>query len=73
MTAALRLQEPFVLGDRKIYPVVSEICFCMERGMTALVSPVAILIEENGQVTGAVLGDASLEDIIGRLIVGKSS
>ena len=70
MTATLRLQEPLILGDRKIYPVVSEICLSLEHGTTALLNPVALIIEENGHITCAVLGDLSPEDILGRLIAG---
>ena len=70
MTTALHLQEPVILGDRKIYPVVSEFCLSLEHGTTALLTPVALIIEENGQITCAILGDLSLDDILGRLIAG---
>ena len=70
MTAALRLQEPFVLGDRKIYPVVSLVSLSLEHGTTALLNPVALIIEDHGHITCAVLGDASPEEIVGHLIAG---
>ncbi|MFA4878056.1 MAG: hypothetical protein WC586_11650 [Methanoregula sp.] len=70
MTATLRLQEPFVLGDRKIYPVVAEVCVSMEHGMTVMVNPVAVIIEENGFFSGAVLDNTPLETILEQLIAG---
>ncbi|WP_321506944.1 hypothetical protein [uncultured Methanoregula sp.] len=71
MTGTLRLQEPVIIGDRKIWPVVAEVCIIMEHGMTAMVNPVALIMEENGHFTGAVLGDTPLETILDRLIAGE--
>jgi hypothetical protein len=68
MTAEIRLQEPKVIGNRTIIPVVSEYSLCHERGMLVLVRPLALLIGEGGK-WGIVLleGDsvvALLEKII---------
>jgi hypothetical protein len=72
MTGALRLQEPFISGSRKIYPVVAEVSWSAARGMTAMISPVAVIIEEDGRFSGAVFEEGSLEHIIGRLIKGET-
>jgi hypothetical protein len=48
MTPEIRLQEPRVLGNRTIIPVVSEMSFCQEQGMIASVRPLALLIGEDG-------------------------
>nr|WP_321351768.1 hypothetical protein [uncultured Methanoregula sp.] len=71
MKAAIRLQDPFIDGDRKIYPVVTETGVTMGLGMTATVTPVALIIEEGGDFTGATLEETSLEDILRRLIAGE--
>jgi hypothetical protein len=48
MTAEIRLQEPQVIGNRTIIPVVSEYSLCHEQGMLVSVRPLALLIGEGG-------------------------
>ncbi|MGA2917147.1 hypothetical protein [Methanoregula sp.] len=68
MTAEVRMQEPRVMGNRIIIPVVSDVSLCHEQGMMCSVRPLALLIGEDGK-WGIVLleGDsvvALLEKII---------
>jgi hypothetical protein len=67
MTGRLRLQKPVIIGDRTIWPVVAEVWVTMEHGMTARINPVALIVEEKGHFTGAVLDDMSMETILDRL------
>ena len=68
MTAEIRMQEPQVIGNRTIIPVVNDLSVSHELGMMASVRPLALLIGEDGK-WGIVLleGDsiiALLEKII---------
>ncbi|MGB7787983.1 hypothetical protein [Methanoregula sp.] len=68
MTAEIRMQEPLVIGNRTIIPVVSDVSLSHEQGMMASVRPLALLIGEDGK-WGIVLleGDsvvALLEKIV---------
>ncbi len=68
MTPAVRVQEPFVCGERKIYPVVAETSVAMPHGMTGGITPVALIIEENGIYSCTVLGAEPLERLLDLLI-----
>lgn len=68
MNASVRLQEPFVMGSRKIYPVVAEESMSMERGMMGSLVPLALIIEEDGNFSFALLAGESLLEILEKLV-----
>jgi hypothetical protein len=69
MNTELRLQEPQVYGDRTIIPVVSEISACHAYGMTGSITPVALLIGQDGEWGIALLEGDSVIALLERLIL----
>jgi hypothetical protein len=67
MTTAVRLQEPLVLGGRRVFPVVAEACTGIGQGVVASVVPLALIIEEEGEYTVALLGIDSVAALLEKL------
>jgi hypothetical protein len=67
MTTAVRLQEPLVLGERRVYPVVAEAWTGFDQGGIASLVPLALIIEEGGEYTVALLGIDSVAALAERL------
>ena len=68
MNANVRLQEPFVMGNRKIYPVVFEETMILESGMVGSLAPLALIIEEDGRFSCALLAGESFLEILEKLV-----
>lgn len=68
MNANVRLQEPFVMGNRKIYPVVFEETMILESGMVGSLAPLALIIEEDGRFSFALLAGESFLEILEKLV-----
>lgn len=69
MNAELKLQQPQILGNRTIVPVVSETFVCNEQGMAGSIRPVALLIGEDGKWDIALLEGDSPVAILERLVL----
>lgn len=68
MTATVRLQEPFVLGSRRVYPVVAEMTQIFGGGMVASVLPLALIIEEDGVFSYTLLEADSFIAVLEKLV-----
>jgi hypothetical protein len=69
MNAELKLQQPQILGNRTIVPVVSVCSVCHEQGMAGSIRPVAILIGEDGGWGIALLEGDSPVAVLERLVL----
>ena len=67
MSSGVRLQEPFVDGDRKIYPVVAEASVSVGNGMIGSLVPLALIIEEDGTYSYMLLAADSLVAVLEKL------
>lgn len=67
MTAAVRLQEPLVLGRRRVFPVVAEACTGIGQGAFGSVVPLALIIEDEGEYSVALLAIDSVAALLEKL------
>jgi hypothetical protein len=72
VTATIRLQEPFIDGDRRIYPVVSCVSETFSHGTVGSLLPLALIIEEGTEVSCVLLGGDSLGAILEKLVAAYS-
>ena len=68
MSANVRLQEPYRVGNRKIYPVVVEETTIMGIGMVGSLAPLALIIEEDGEFSYTLLAGESLPAVLEKLV-----
>lgn len=64
MSATVRVQEPLVTGNRKIYPVVAEMSLTMGQGMMGSLIPLALIIEEDGTFSYILLEGESFPALL---------
>ena len=69
MTAEIRMQEPQVIGNRTIIPVVSDLSASHEQGMMASVRPLALLIGEDGKWGIVLLEGDSLVALLEKIVL----
>jgi len=67
MTAGVRLQAPFIDGSRKIYPVVAETSMQGDYGIVGSLLPLALIIEENGDLSCALIEGDCIISILEKL------
>ena len=67
MTAAVRLREPFIDGNRRIYPVVAETDLTISHGMVGSLIPLALIIEEEGKLSCALIEGDCIISILEKL------
>jgi hypothetical protein len=67
MTANIRLQEPVTCGNRRIYPVISEVTVTFATGIAASLIPLALIIEEDGEYTYALFEGDSILSVIEKM------
>lgn len=67
MSDGVRFAAPLVVGSRTIYPVVAEAIAGYGSGMAGTVIPLALIIEEDGRYTCALLGTDTLVSLLEKL------
>lgn len=67
MSERVRIAQPLVVGSRRIYPVVAEAVTGYGCGMAGTVLPLALIIEEDGRYTCALLGTDTLVSLLEKL------
>jgi hypothetical protein len=68
MTATIRLQDPFIDGNRRIYPVVTDVEATFGPGAVGYLAPLALIIEEDGRVSCVLIGGDSIVAILEKLV-----
>lgn len=67
MTATIGLQEPLVIGNRRIYPVVAATQAGLGEGFIASTRPLALIIEEAGVYSVTLLEGDSVTALLENL------
>ena len=68
MNTGVRIQQPVKCGHRTVFPIVRDSSFCHEGGAILSITPVALLIEEEGRWSFAPLEKGTCTDILGKLL-----
>ena len=67
MSATVRVQEPLALGNRKIYPVVTEMFLTIGTGIMGSLLPLAFIIEEDGAFSYILLEGESFAAVLEKI------
>jgi hypothetical protein len=72
MTATIAVQAPVVIGSRRIYPVVAQSMETIGPGFVSSVRPLALIIEESGRYSIALIEGESVQGLLAGLGIPAS-